>query len=416
MSVSDILYHDDDSVAGVVAGVYGIGKDGNPTSDYQAGMNIYGDYILFAEGARGSCTKKLVQKYQLDKKSSPQKYGLGFKEIWQVPAKQHHQGRVVHTLGYPLSPNAGGGGFMYHLSDNQVCVGMVVHLDYENPSLSPYNAFQTMKHHPIYQTVLTGGKRISYGARAINEGGIQSIPQLSFAGGLLLGCSAGFVNVPQIKGSHNAMHSGIMAAESVCDALKQGRKSDRIFEYDDKIMQSGMIKELDIVKNVKPLWSRYGLFGGMVLGGVDMWIRTITKGLFGIIPTLKHQHADHQTLKPASDMPVLSYPKPDNIISFDRLTSVSLTGTHHDENQLCHLHLISPDIPVQHNLKIYGEPAQHYCPAGVYEILHDADKNPYLQINAQNCIHCKSCDIKDPTQNIDWHTPNGGNGPHYTNM
>lgn len=413
MSVSDILYSEKDEVIGVVAGVYGLDKEGRPSSEYQAGMDVYGKYTLFAEGARGSLSQKLIAKYDLSKGKSPQKYGLGFKEIWQIDKKYHNKGHVVHTLGYPLTGKTGGGGFIYHYDEDKISIGMVVHLDYKNPYLSPYEEFQAFKHHPLVCEMLSSGKRLSYGARVINEGGIQSIPKLYFKGGALIGCSAGFVNLPQIKGSHNAMHSAIMAADSICEVFDTHQE---LSNYQDAMESSQVYKELEIVQNVKPLWSKLGLLGGLVLGGMDMWLRYLSGNFLKLCPTLGHEKSDADSLELAQKHQKISYPKPDNLVSFDRLTSVSLTGTYHEEHQLCHLRLRDKDLPISHNLKYYDEPAQRYCPAGVYEILEDEHKQPYLQINSQNCIHCKTCDLKDPAKNITWFTPNGGNGPRYGGM
>jgi electron-transferring-flavoprotein dehydrogenase len=416
MSVSEIVYNDTkDTVIGVVAGEFGIAKDGTQKPDYQIGMELRGKYILFAEGTRGSLSEQLIKKFDLSKNASPQKYGIGFKEIWEIPSDKFSAGKVFHTLGTPLSNKAGGGGFLYMSHDNMVCVGMVVHLDYENPTLSPYDEFQQMKHHPLYADILSGGKRISYGARAINEGGLQSIPNVIFKGGALIGCSAGFVNVPRIKGSHNAIASGSLAAQAVVNAIKSENYHAELFEYRDLLKQSKIYAELSIVKNAKPLWSKFGLWGGLILGGLDMW----TQYLFGfsICGTLKHTKADSQTLKPLNFVKKIHYPNPDGVLSFDKLTNVSFTNTNHTENQRCHLHLKDSTIPISHNLPLYGEPARLYCPAGVYEVIYDTQgNNPKFQINAQNCIHCKTCDIKDPSKNIVWTVPEGGGGPHYSGM
>lgn len=416
MAVSEVLYHEDGAVSGVVAGVFGIAQDGTHKADYQEGMELHGKYVLFAEGVRGSLSKQLIQRYELARYSEPQKYGLGLKEVWEVKAEKHHLGRVIHTMGWPLSGKAGGGGFAYHLENNLVSLGAVIHLNYENPYLSPYEEFQNMKNHPIFADLLDGARRISYGARAINEGGLQSLPKLSFPGGALIGCSAGFVNVPRIKGSHNAMKTGMLAAEAAIEAIAAGRQADILESYEVAFKESQVFKELDIVKNVKPLWSKLGLLGGVMLGGVDMWVRHLTGGMFGAVPTLKHGKADHECLLPAEQCKKIHYPKPDGVRTFDRLTSVSLTGTNHEEDQPCHLHLHNPDLPIKHNLPKYDEPAQRYCPAGVYEIIEDSEGNPKFQINGQNCIHCKTCDIKDPSQNIQWRTPEGAGGPNYSGM
>jgi electron-transferring-flavoprotein dehydrogenase len=416
MAVSEIVYNDThDTVIGVVAGVFGIATDGTYKSDYQAGMMLCGQYTLFAEGARGSLTKQLIAKFNLDKDSEPQKYGIGFKEIWEVKPENFNSGTVIHTVGSPLDTKAGGGGFLYMSKDNCVAVGMVIHLNYENPTLSPYDEFQQMKHHPLYAKILSGGRRISYGARVINEGGLQSIPKVIFQGGALIGCSAGFVNVPRIKGSHNAIQSGMLAGVTVVNAIRAGGKQSDLTEYETLLKQSSIYQELKIVRNVKPLWSKFGLLGGVVLGGLDMWFNH----LFGvsIFGTLKHGKADNETLKPLKDVESIKYPKPDGILSFDKLTNVSFTATYHAENQRCHLQLKDIKIPIEKNLPLYGEPARLYCPAGVYEVVYDNDgKNPKFQINSQNCIHCKTCDIKDPSNNITWTVPEGSGGPHYSGM
>ena len=415
MAVSEIIYNDNNAVIGVVAGVFGVASDGTHKPDYQAGMELYGKYVLFAEGARGSLTKQLIEKFNLDADSEPQKYGIGFKEIWEIQPENFTAGTVIHSLGDPLGKKAGGGGFLYMAKDNLVSIGMVVHLDYENPTLSPYDEFQQMKHHPLYAKILSGGRRISYGARAINEGGFQSIPKVTFNGGALIGCSAGFVNVPRIKGSHNAIKSGMLAGIACVNAVKAGKQHYLLREYEILLQQSTIYQELKLVRNVKPLWSKLGLFGGVILGGFDMWINYwLGFSLFG---TLKHQKSDCDTLKPINNIQSIHYPKPDGILSFDRLTNVSFTNVYHAENQPCHLKLYYPEIPMKKNLPIYGEPARLYCPAGVYEVVYDSDgKNPKFQINAQNCIHCKTCDIKDPSRNITWTSPQGQDGPNYSYM
>ena len=417
MAVSELLYNNNKSVIGVVAGVFGIAKDGTHKSDYQAGMELYGDYIFLAEGVRGSLSQKVIKEYHLDTDSEPQKYGIGFKELWEISPDKHHLGKVVHTMGWPLSHKAGGGGFMYHLKDNFVSIGAVIHLNYENPYLSPFDEFQQMKTHPLYAETLMGGRRISYGARAINEGGLQSIPKLVFKGGALIGCSAGFVNVPRIKGSHNAMKTGMLAAESAFKAIMQGRKNDILEDYPESFKESFVYRELKMVRNVKPLWSKFGLLGGIILGGLDMWVNYFSRGVLSLFGTLKHYKADNESLKKAEDCVKLSYPKPDGVLTFDRLTSVSFSGTNHNEDEPCHLHLKDKAIPIAYNLPLYAEPAQRYCPAGVYEVLYETDgTHPRFQINAQNCVHCKTCDIKDPAQNIIWKTPEGGGGPNYSGM
>lgn len=415
MSVSDIIY-DGEAISGVLAGKFGLDRSGKQKPDYEPGMILYGKYILFAEGARGSLSKQIIKKYNLDAESSPQKYGIGFKEIWEVKPENFVKGRVVHTMGAPFGRRAGGGGFIYHAENNLVTVGAVIHLDYKNPYLSPYDEFQNLKQHIIYRDLLDGAKRISYGARAISEGGFQSIPKLTCPGGALIGCAAGFVNLPRIKGSHNAMKTGMLAAEAAVKAIIEGRASDKLDMYENAFKQSKTYHELNIVKNVKPLWSKFGLMAGIALGGVDMWVRHVTGNAFGFIPEMHHAKADHASLKLTKECKTLIYPKYDGVLSFDKLTSVSLTGTNHEEDQPVHLVLQDPSIPVQFNLPHYAEPARLYCPAGVYEIIQDEKDQPKFQINAQNCIHCKTCDIKDPMQNITWHTPQGGEGPNYTGM
>lgn len=415
MAVSEILYNDNNAVIGVVAGVFGLDAKGQPKSDYQPGMDLLGKYTLFAEGARGSLTKQLIAKFDLDKNAEPQKYGIGLKEVWEIKPEKFTAGKVIHTLGAPLGKKAGGGGFLYMSQNNFVSLGMVVHLNYENPTLSPYDEFQQMKHHPLYAEILKDGKRISYGARAINEGGYQSIPKLSFSGGALIGCSAGFVNVPRIKGSHNAIASGMLAAQAVTKAISNNRQHDELSEYEKLVQKSPIYTELKLVRNVKPLWSKFGLIGGVILGGIDMWCQYLLR--FSPFGTLKHGKSDANTLKPIKEVIPINYPKPDGILSFDKLTNVSFTATNHAENQPCHLVLSDKDKPIAYNLPEYGEPAQLYCPAGVYEVIYDSEgKNPEFKINAQNCIHCKTCDIKDPSQNINWQTPEGGGGPNYTGM
>jgi electron-transferring-flavoprotein dehydrogenase len=371
--------------------------------------------VFLAEGVRGSLSKQVIAEFALARDCEPQKYGLGMKELWEVRPENHFAGRVIHTMGWPLGRNAGGGGFIYHLENNQVYVGLVVHLNYENPHLYPYMEFQRFKHHPEVATLLAGGKRIAYGERAINEGGWQSVPKLAFPGGALLGCSAGFVNVPRIKGNHNAMLSGIAAAEAAAEALKAGRGGDELSAYEAAVRSGPIAKDLRPVRNVKPLWSRFGLAGGVALGGVDMWVASLT----GINPfgSLGHGGTDAEATGRAKRHAPIVYPKPDGVLSFDRLTNVAYSFTNHEEGQPAHLHLKDPSVPIAWNLAKYAEPAQRYCPAGVYEVVREKDgSNPRFVINYQNCVHCKTCDIKDPTQNIEWRTPQGGEGPNYPNM
>jgi electron-transferring-flavoprotein dehydrogenase len=407
------VYDDTQRLVGVIAGEYGLQADGTPGSAYEPGVEIHGHYVLIAEGVRGSLAKQLIEKYNLNANAQPQKYGLGLKELWEVPSDHHNPGAVIHTLGWPLDTKTGGGGFIYHMENNQVSVGFVVHLDYQNPYLSPYSEFQRFKHHPLLSELLAGGKRIAYGARTISEGGLQSLPELSFPGGLLLGCAAGMVNVPRIKGNHNAMLSGIAAADVVSRALKADAPQVKLTSYDSAVRDGLIGGDLKSAANVKPLWSRYGMVGGVLAGGLDLWISSV----FGASPfKLSHKQSDHAALKPAAEFKPIQYPKPDGLLSFDRLTNVAYTFTNHAEDQPCHLRLKDASVPINHNLPIYAEPAQRYCPAGVYEVVYEQPDNPKFQINAQNCIHCKACDIKDPTQNITWTVPQGGEGPNYPNM
>ena len=412
-AASEVLYREDGSVAGVVAGVMGIAKDGTHKPDYQPGMELRGKYVFIAEGVRGSLAKEIIAKFNLSEGREPQKFGLGMKELWEVKPENHKQGQVTHTMGWPLGMKTGGGSFMYHLEDNLVSIGFVVHLNYQNPHLYPYMEFQRFKHHPMIAQVLQGGRRVAYGARAITEGGFQSVPKLVFPGGALIGCSAGFVNVPRIKGSHNAMKTGMMAAEQAVAALQVGRAADTLDSYQTAYENSWVYEDLKKVKNVKPMWSKLGLAGGAALGAVDMWLNTI----FGFgLGTWKHGKPDYATLKPAADCKPIVYPKPDGVISFDRLTNVAFSATSHEEDEPVHLKLKDADIPIGTNLPKWDEPAQRYCPAGVYEVVIAAGQEPRFQINHQNCVHCKTCDIKDPSQNINWTVPQGGEGPNYPNM
>jgi electron-transferring-flavoprotein dehydrogenase len=410
---SEVLYRDDGSVRGVVAGVMGIAKDGSHKSDYQPGMELIGKYVFIAEGVRGSLAKEIIAKYKLSEGREPQKFGLGMKELWEVKPENHKQGQVTHTMGWPLGMKTGGGSFMYHLEDNLVSIGFVVHLNYQNPYLYPYMEFQRFKHHPLISQVLEGGRRVAYGARAITEGGFQSVPKLYFPGGVLIGCSAGFVNVPRIKGSQNAMKTGMMAAEAAFAALKEGRAGDELAAYETAYEKSWVYRDLKRVRNVKPMWSKLGLVGGVVLGAVDMWLNTLFGFGFG---TWKHGKPDSATLKPAADSTIINYPKPDGVLSFDRLTNLAFSATNHEEDEPPHLKLKDASIPIAINLPMWAEPAQRYCPAGVYEVIMEDGKPPRFQINHQNCVHCKTCDIKDPSQNINWVVPQGGEGPNYPNM
>jgi len=410
---AEILYNEDGSVKGVATGDMGVARDGSHKPDYQPGMELHAKYTLFAEGARGHLTKLLKAKFDLEADCQPQVYGLGMKELWDIDPDKHEPGRVIHTQGWPLTEtDSWGGGFLYHQANNQVALGFVVALDYKNPHVFPFEEFQRWKQHPEIRKILEGGKRISYGARAINEGGWQSVPKLAFPGGALIGCSAGFVNVPRIKGSHTAMKSGMLAAESIVAAIAGGREFDEIADYQASLNDSWIATELKLVKNAQPAVAKYGNDYGTVLAGIDMWMRTLK---IGLPITMKH-HADNEMTGRADLYPKIDYPKPDGVISFDRLSSVFLSNTNHEEDQPCHLQLKDPDVPITINLPLYDEPAQRYCPAGVYEIVGREEGSPRLQINAQNCVHCKTCDIKDATQNINWVTPEGGGGPNYPNM
>ncbi|HZV85133.1 MAG TPA: electron transfer flavoprotein-ubiquinone oxidoreductase [Brevundimonas sp.] len=403
-------------VKGVVAGVFGIDRHGKPTGDFQPGIELHGKYVFIAEGVRGSLAKTIMARHSLCDDAEPQKFGIGLKELWQVPAEKHRPGLAQHTTGWPLDEFTGGGSFMYHFGDRYVAIGYVVHLNYKNPFLSPFDEFQRFKHHPAVAEHLEGGTRVSYGARAITEGGFQSVPKLSFPGGVLIGCSAGFVNVPRIKGSHNAMKTGMLAAEAAYDAVMAGRSGDQLVEYQTAYEKSWVYQELKQVRNAKPLLSRFGTSLGGALGLFDMWFQTVFGGL-SLFGTLKHGKTDAASTQKASRHRPIIYPKPDGKLSFDKLSSVFVSNTNHAEEQPAHLKLVDPSIPIRVNLPEYGEPARLYCPAGVYEVLYDeAGNNPRFQINAQNCVHCKTCDIKDPSQNIVWTTPEGGGGPNYPNM
>jgi electron-transferring-flavoprotein dehydrogenase len=415
MACSELVYGDNGEVKGVVAGEFGKQKDGTPGPSYEPGMELHGKYVFLSEGVRGSLSKQVIAKYDLGKGSDVQKYGLGMKEIWEIDPAKHSEGKVTHTMGWPLGGNAGGGSFIYHIDNNQIYIGFVVHLNYKNPHLFPYMEFQRFKHHPKVAELLEGGKRVAYGARAISEGGWQSIPKVAFPGGALLGCSAGLVNVPRIKGNHNAMLSGKAAAEAAHAAIKAGRSGDELMEYDADLRSGPIATDLKRVRNVKPLWSKFGLWTSLALGGLDMWVANLTG--WNPLGTLKHGKSDAEATEPAAQHAPIDYPKPDGKISFDRLTNVSFSFTNHAEDEPCHLVLADPSIPIDVNLPQYAEPAQRYCPAGVYEVLRDEDgSNPRFHINAQNCVHCKTCDIKDPSQNITWVTPQGGEGPNYPNM
>jgi electron-transferring-flavoprotein dehydrogenase len=414
-AASDIIYDENGVVRGVITGDMGVGKDGKPSDRFMPGMELRGKYTFFAEGVRGNLSKKIIENFNLDKDCSPQKYAIGIKELWEIDPKKHKPGYVLHSQGWPLSKGSAGGSWMYHLDKNQVSVGFVVNLDYENPYLSPYEEFQRFKLHPSIKDYFVNGKRISYGARAINEGGLQSVPKLIFPGGCLIGCSAGFVNVPRIKGTHNAMKTGMLAAEATFKQLLMNKDnpSPLLEDYDLSWKKSSVWDDLWKVRNVKPSL-KWGLILGNIHSGINMWLNDL--GLGFLLPyTLKHSKPDHLSLKRAKNSIKIKYPKPDNKISFNRTDSVFLASTHHEDNQPIHLVLKNTKTPIEFNLKEYDAPEQRYCPAGVYEIIGENDEKS-LQINSQNCVHCKTCDIKDPSQNINWVTPEGGSGPNYPNM
>mgnify|MGYP003586282404 FL=1 len=407
------MVYDGSRVAGVVAGEFGRDPEtGAPGPSYEPGMELRGKYVFLSEGVRGSLAKEVIAKYDLSKGHEPQKFGLGMKEIWEIDPAKHRLGTVTHTMGWPLGSNAGGGSFIYHLENNQVYIGFVVHLNYKNPYLYPYMEFQRFKHHPMVADLLAGGKRVAYGARAISEGGLQSMPKMVAPGVALLGCSVGMVNVPRIKGNHNAMLSGKAAAEAAHAAIRAGRMGDDLSDYEAEVRTGAIGRDLKKVRNVKPLWSKFGLVASLMGGGADMWLNTFGLTLFG---TLKHGKNDAQATGKAKDFKPIDYPKPDGKLSFDRLTNVAFSFTNHDENQPAHLKLKDPSVPIRVNLPEYAEPAQRYCPAGVYEVLGEGAEATF-RINFQNCVHCKTCDIKDPSQNINWTTPMGGGGPNYPNM
>ena len=411
---AEVLYDESGAVRGVATGDMGIAKDGSQKDSYAPGMELVAKYTLFAEGCRGSLSQELMAKFNLRDGVDPQVYGIGIKELWQIPKAQHQRGLVIHSQGWPLPNDVGGGSFLYHFGDDLVSVGFVTHLSYANPYLSPFEEMQRFKTHPAIRGFFAGGKRIGYGARAINEGGFQSIPKLSFRGGALIGCSAGFVNLPRIKGSHNAMKTGMLAAEAAFEALGAGRSHDELTAYPEAFRRSWAYQDLYKVRNVKP-GLKWGLWPGTVHGGVHMWLNDL--GLGGLVGwTLRHGKADNESVRPAAQMPRIEYPKPDGVLTFDRNSSVYLSGTNHDEDQPVHLQLRNPAVPVATNLATYDGPEGRYCPAGVYEFVTTDEGGKRLQINAQNCVHCKTCDIKDPRQNIHWVTPEGGGGPNYTSM
>ncbi len=417
MAASQLLYRSDGSVRGVVVGEVGVGKDGEKKDSYEPGMELVGKYVLIGEGVRGSLAKQLIAKFELDADSEPQKYGIGLKELWEIAPEKSRPGHVQHTFGWPLKDDTGGGSFCYHYNDNTIALGFVVHLNYKNPYLYPYGEFQKFKAHPEIAALLEGGKRIAYGSRAITEGGYQSVPKLAFPGGALIGCSAGFVNVPRIKGNHNAMLTGIMAAEAAFAAVADGREGDVLDAYEAAYDRSGVKRELFKARNAKPLWSAFGTrLGAIALGGVELWMNTLVPGL-SFFGTMKHGKTDAAATEPAAKHKPIVYPRADGVTTFDRLTNVAFSATNHEEDQPSHLKLKDPSIPIGVNLPVYAEPAQRYCPAGVYEVVsEDGGADPKFQINAQNCVHCKTCDIKDPSQNIVWTTPEGGGGPNYPNM
>jgi len=410
-AAAEVLY-DNDAVVGIATGDMGIGKDGEPKASFTRGMELRGKYTLFAEGARGSLSKILIQHFNLAQGREPQKYGIGLKELWQVAPAKHRRGLVQHTMGWPLDNGTGGGSFLYHFDDNLVAVGFVVHLNYANPYLSPFEEFQRFKTHPLVRDTFAGGKRICYGARAITEGGWQSVPRLSFPGGALIGCAAGFVNVPRIKGSHNAMLSGMLAAEHVAAALEQGRANDELSGYEAAWRSSPIGSDLWRVRNAKPLWSKLGTLAGIALGGIDMWTNTFG---FSVLGTLRHGKPDFAALKPAAQCKRIAYQKPDGKLTFDRLSSVYLSNTNHEEDQPVHLLVRDAALQKSSEHDVYAGPSARYCPAGVYEWVEEAGAARFV-INAQNCVHCKTCDIKDPNQNITWVAPEGGGGPNYPNM
>ena len=415
MACSELVYNEDGSLKGVVAGEFGKEPDGSQGPSYEPGMELHGKYVFLSEGVRGSLSKEVIAKFSLDAKSDVPKFGIGMKEIWEIDPEKHNEGEVTHTLGWPLGFKNGGGSFVYHFENNQVYVGYIIDLNYKNPFLFPYMEFQRFKHHPMLADLLKGGRRVAYGARAVTKGGFQSIPEVAFPGGALLGCSAGLVNLPRVKGNHNAMHSGMAAAEAAHAAIAAGRSGDILSDYDTALRAGPVGKDLKTVRNVAPLGGKFGpVLGGLFLGGFDMWFQTLFKtSLFG---TVSHGKTDAESTEEASKHDLIDYPKPDGKLSFDRLTNVSFSMTNHEENQPAHLLLGDSAVPISTNLPKYAEPAQRYCPAGVYEVVEEEGSDPRFVINFQNCVHCKTCDIKDPCQNITWVTPQGGDGPNYPNM
>lgn len=415
-AAAEVLYHEDGSVKGVATGDMGIGKDGEQKDSYEPGIELHAKYTFFAEGVRGNLSKQVMETFNLRDGVENQTYAIGIKELWDIPPENHKPGRVIHTQGWPLTDEVGGG-FIYHQADNQVALGFVVALDYKNPYLSPFDEMQRWKTNPAVAEILKGGRRVSYGARAINEGGLQSIPKLVFPGGALIGCAAGFVNVPRIKGSHNAMKSGMLAAEAAFEKLKSGANDNaELSAYPEALNASWVHKDLHMVRNARPSLSKFGIALGTIYTGIDLWLNNL--GLGFLVPwTFGHPHTDHESIEKKADHKPIAYPKPDGELTFDKLSSVFLSNTNHEEDQPAHLKLKDDAVPIEHNLALYDEPAQRYCPAGVYEVIREDDgSNPRFQINAQNCVHCKTCDIKDPTQNIVWTVPEGGGGPNYPNM
>ena len=409
-AASEVLFNDDSSVKGIATNDMGIDINGEKKDTYEPGIELHAKVTVFAEGCRGHLGKQLIKKYELDKESDPQQYGIGLKEIWEVPDENHDEGLVLHSAGWPLDNNTYGGSFVYHAANNQIYMGYVVGLDYKNPYLSPFEEFQRFKTHPSIKKMIEGGKRISYGARALIEGGVQSLPKMFMPGALLIGCDAGTLNMPKIKGSHTAMKSGIIGAEAIDEYFRENLSS--LDNFENKFTNSWAYKELYAARNVKPFITKFGLLIGTILTGIDQIL------FRGKLPfTLNHAHADHETLMPANKCKKIEYPKPDGKITFDRASSVFLTGTYHAENQPVHLVLEDKNLPIEYTLEKFDEPAQRYCPAGVYEVHKDEDGgNPKFVINSQNCIHCKTCDIKEPSQNINWITPEGSGGPKYSNM
>ncbi|MDA0998615.1 MAG: electron transfer flavoprotein-ubiquinone oxidoreductase, partial [Proteobacteria bacterium] len=415
-AASEVLFDANGAVRGIATGDMGRGRNGEAGPNFQPGVELLAKYTLFAEGCRGHLSKGLIDKFDLRAGRQPQTYGIGIKELWEIEPAKHAPGTVIHTQGWPLSDCAGGG-FIYHQENNQLAIGFVVALDYENPHLSPYEEMQRFKTHPAVRPILEGGRRIAYGARAINEGGLQSVPKLAFPGGALIGCAAGFVNVPRIKGTHNAMKTGMLAAECAFGAVSSGRAHDELADYEPAFRASWVYQDLHMVRNARPALSKFGLLLGTIYAGFDLWLNNLALGIFA--PWTFGHHEDHKALKPAAEMPKIEYPKPDGVITFDKLTSVSFSGTNHEEDQPVHLTLKDATVPVSVNLTLYDGPEQRFCPAGVYEYVADESQGgdaKRLQINAQNCVHCKTCDIKDPTQNIHWVVPEGGGGPNYPNM